>query len=106
MENKFGIEETKELLTFLNNYIAELKKKKANDGKVDLTEALTALGAHSEAAITGALGSWNVPKEIRDLNDQEKEIVFEMSVDMVCNLAELLLDVTIKRDETPGPEAA
>lgn len=94
-----GIKETREVISFLKVYAEELIEKQEDDGMIDGAEALASLFGQKDAALKAVLGSWEVPKELQDLDDEEKETLLAESLDLVGVLAELFLNVELVEED-------
>jgi len=91
MTEKYGIQECKDVMVYVRAVIEQMKIAKADDGKIDKQEMLNGAAATVEEAARAAWGSWNIGKELGDLNDQERQELFTQSWDIIMSLIEVFM---------------
>ena len=96
MEQKYGIQETKELLVLFFKTASVLKEAKENDGKIDFNDAPLLL---SIVPVMGpALNKMGeIPKEFGELSVEEMEELCEMVIAELGGIIEkeqLMLQIT------------
>ena len=67
----YGIKETREFFTLIDEVIGGIEKAKAGDGKVDFPNDLVHFFNVPVSLFTAIVGADQVPKELADLDDAE-----------------------------------
>lgn len=88
--SKIGIEETLDVIAFTDAYLESLKVAKANDGKIDMAETLAAIGKTKSEAFKAALGAWNMTKELKDLDQSEKDELLDRLLGTLFKIGEVI----------------
>ena len=82
--------ETEDLIQFAEDFVADLDKHMADDGKIDGYE----LGMTFLENIPGALASWSgagaIPEEIKAMPQEAKDEALERLLNVVKNIAGLV----------------
>lgn len=89
MSKKIGIEETMDVIIFLQKMAEEIVAAKKNDGKITMTEMITASMKNSPAAFSAFVGSSEIDKELADLDEEERKKLLEASMKIVQTLSKL-----------------
>lgn len=84
---KLGIEQTKDIILYVEAIAGELNKSKQGDGKITMLELVTSLAKTAPEAIKAMTGVLDVPNELKDLDDKEKKELLEMSLQVILNIA-------------------
>ena len=99
MEQMFGVKETIEVLTFGFDFSEAVQMAKTNDGKVDWKDAGLFFGLAVGSLPKAISGIQNVPKELSELSEEERdEIVMYFSdrFDLTKDKLEELIEKTLK----------
>ena len=75
---KKGIEETKDMLNYADAILDELYKAKQADGSLSTTDIIAAVANTAAKGVDAAWGAWEIPKEIKDLDEEEKKQLLDM----------------------------
>lgn len=85
-KQKLGIEETLEVVRWLNLVAADLAEHMTDDGKLDGFEVTKTLLSNAPGAIKAFSGIDKVDDEIKDLDDSEKEQLVSEAMALVMSL--------------------
>ncbi len=96
---KHPITETTDILVAADKVLKELKEHKSDDGKLDTLEIVTALKDSSMALMQAAWGSWNVPKEMGDLSEEEAKKLLGIAIPVVWGFVELFMPEEAKKEQ-------
>lgn len=85
-ENKYGIEETMDLVEFADKLVSSLKAHKDDDGKIDGAEIASTLVSSAPAAISAMVGASDISAELKDLTDEERQKLIAAVMPVLQNL--------------------
>lgn len=88
---KLGIEELLDVIIFADKLVGEMKKAKADDGKISKDEILKIIAATMPEAMKAVMGVWKTPSELADLDAKEKEQLFTAGLSVIVKLVELFI---------------
>ena len=95
-ENKMGIEESKDVIEFAELLIDKLIEHKADDGKIDMAEfAFTAVES-APAAVAALVGAGDIPAELKDLSDEERDELIAMALPVLKKLIGMFFELEKK----------
>ena len=89
--DKYGIMESMEIVTYADSVLNKLVEAKADDNKIDGGEVAAALAATAPEAVKAIWGSWDAPKELGELSDEEKQRLLDASFPVVLKLFGLFI---------------
>lgn len=93
MGTKHGINECMDVVNYAEALVAQLHAKKADDGKIDGAEIAGALTTTAPAGIKAIWGAGDIPAELGDLSDEEKEKLVNKAMPVLINLVKLFVPV-------------
>lgn len=89
MSNKFGIEESKDVLKFSEEVLKDLIKHKSDDGKIDGFEFAKTFISNAPKGVAAISGIQNVDDELKDLSEEEKQELVTMAMEVAKLVVEL-----------------
>lgn len=94
-----SIKETTDILLAGDKVQKELKEHKADDGKLDTLEIVSALKDSSMDLLKAAWGSWNSPKELSDLSEEEARKLLGIAIPVIWGFVELFMPEEAKKEQ-------
>lgn len=95
-ENKYGIEESKEIIAYVDAIADKLVEAKAGDGKIDGGEIAATLAATAPEGVKAVWGSWEAPKELGDLTEEERKELLDSTFPVILKIFGLFIPVSAK----------
>lgn len=87
-ENKHGIDETMDVLEYLDAVSVELQKHKADDGKIDAGEIRETAISTMREGWSAAWGASDIPLEMGDRSPEETKQLLDKALPILKRLAE------------------
>ena len=91
MENRIGIEETRDLLEYAEKIVDKMLEAKSDDGKISKSEIISAVISTAPAGIQAFSGVDEVVEELKELSPEEQKEVVEKSILVVKKLIGLFM---------------
>jgi hypothetical protein len=90
-KRKHGIEETQDVIDFVGLVAEALRQAKSDDGKIDRAEVMAAAAENAAGAAKAMMGAWDIPQELQDLDEREKEELLNSAIPVLLDLAKLFI---------------
>ncbi len=92
-KNKYGIEETLDLVEFAGKLVDALAESKSDDGKIDGAEIATTLVKSAPAAVSAIVGAGDISKELKELSDEERQKLVDAIMPILIKLTGMFIEV-------------
>lgn len=99
VEDKIGIEESKDVLAYSKALREKLENAKSDDGKIDTAELLSAMVTTANSAIKAMMGVGQVDDEMRDLSDEERAELVTLAMTEVLGYLRLFAPIGMEASE-------
>lgn len=91
--NKYGIEQTMDVVLYIQTIADEMLEAKAEDGKIAISEIVSTLMTTSPAALSAFIGSSDIDKEVADFSEDERKQVLTACVKVIQTFGKIFSKV-------------
>jgi len=99
MDNKYGIEETLDMIAYFQSLADEMLEKKKDDGKISLGELITSLMTSAPDAFPAIIGVDKIDDELMELSEEERKTVLKSLLTVVRTYGKVFSKVQLKATE-------
>jgi len=93
-KDQYPIDDSLDVIKYAGAVVKGLAEAKADDGKIDSGEVIGVATATLPEATSAVIGSWNVPKELGELSDQEKNQLLAAGMPVILELVKLFAPIS------------
>lgn len=90
-EDKFGIEQTKDIIAFAQAVVTELQDHLEDDGKIDGSEIAQTLLKSVPEGISAMAGIGEIKDEMNNLTENERAELWDRTYPILVQLAEIFM---------------
>ena len=92
--NEYGIEQTMDVIAYIQGLADEMMEAKKEDGKISVGEIVSTLMTTSPSALSAFIGSSDIDKEIADFSEEERKQVLTAAVKVIQTFGKLFSKVS------------
>jgi len=90
--SKLGIEETMDVVKFVDYLADKMAEAMKDDGKIDTKEIISALIDNPDITFSTGWGIWDIPEELSDLDEAETMRLISATLPVIKKIVYLFLD--------------